>query len=160
MDQAEITIPAAPFIENVEDFLSAEYSAESALKKMQSNYSAYKLLELKLNQYKQNLKNKLPDIEKALAMVLHLSTTKSQVSAHFELNEGLYASATLNNVQSVCLWLGANVMVEYSCEEAIELLTKNLDAAKTNLKSVEEDLKFLKDQITTTEVSILSKTIF
>jgi hypothetical protein len=46
-------------------------------------------------------------------------------------------------------------MVEYSFDEAKGLLTKNLESAQTNLKGVEEDLEFIKDQITTTEVSIL-----
>ncbi len=46
-------------------------------------------------------------------------------------------------------------MVEYSFEEAITLLTKNLENCKTNLSNIESDLDFLKDQITTTEVSIL-----
>jgi prefoldin subunit 5 len=46
-------------------------------------------------------------------------------------------------------------MVEYSFEEANELLTKNLESAKKSLATIEEDLDFLKDQITTTEVSIL-----
>ena len=46
-------------------------------------------------------------------------------------------------------------MVEYSFEEAMTLLSSNLAAAEKNLKSLEDDIGFLKDQITTTEVSIL-----
>jgi prefoldin subunit 5 len=33
----------------------------------------------------------------------------------------------------VCLWLGANIMVEYSFNEARVLLKKNLENAKANL---------------------------
>jgi len=47
-------------------------------------------------------------------------------------------------------------MVEYPFEEAIELLTRNLENAEKNVMNIEEDISFLKDQITTTEVSILS----
>src|SRR5687768_8212146 len=46
-------------------------------------------------------------------------------------------------------------MVEYSFDEAITLLSGNLSSAEKNLANVLEDLDFLKDQITTTEVSIL-----
>ena len=46
-------------------------------------------------------------------------------------------------------------MLEYSIEEAEALLSKNLNAAQKNLKEIEEDLGFLRDQYTTTEVSIL-----
>lgn len=45
-------------------------------------------------------------------------------------------------------------MVEYSFDEAIALLSANLQTAQRNLENVNEDLAYLKDQITTTEVSI------
>lgn len=48
----------------------------------------------------------------------------------------------------------ANVMVEYTFEEAIALLTKNLENCRANLRTMESDLDFIKDQITTTEVNI------
>jgi len=44
--------------------------------------------------------------------------------------------------------------VEYSFSEALALLTKNLEGATKTIHSIEEDLNFLKDQITTTEVNI------
>lgn len=47
-------------------------------------------------------------------------------------------------------------MLEYSTEEAESLLRKNLQAATESLAQAEEDLDFLRDQYTTTEVSILS----
>jgi len=152
-------IPAASFVENVEEFMKNETSADDALRKMQSNYSTYKLIEMKLNQSKTSLKNKLPDIQKALEMVHYLASksqgdAESGVTTHFEVSEGIYASAKLQNTGVVCLWLGANVMVEYSYTEAIALLTKNMEGAKKTINTIEEDLNFLKDQITTTEVNI------
>lgn len=48
-------------------------------------------------------------------------------------------------------------MLEYSIEEAGALLSKNLNTAQKNLKDIEDDLGFLRDQYTTTEVSILPK---
>ena len=53
------------------------------------------------------------------------------------------------------LFLQANVMLEYSIEEAEALLSKNLNTAQKSLTEIEEDLGFLRDQYTTTEVSIL-----
>ena len=49
----------------------------------------------------------------------------------------------------------ANVMLEYDIDEAESLLEKNLATASKNLDSLEDDLDFLRDQFTTTEVSIL-----
>ena len=45
-------------------------------------------------------------------------------------------------------------MVEYTYEEAVKLLGKNLANAEAKIKETEDDLDFLKDQITTTEVNL------
>jgi len=45
-------------------------------------------------------------------------------------------------------------MVEFSFQEAIDLLSKNKESAEQSLISVSEQLDYLKDQITTTEVNI------
>lgn len=71
----------------------------------------------------------------------------------FEVNDTLYARALVKPVENVFLWLGANVMLEYSLEEAESLLSTKLAAGSKNLQNVEEDLEFLREQITTMEVS-------
>lgn len=45
-------------------------------------------------------------------------------------------------------------MVEFSFAEARDLLSNNLSNAIGNLKSYEDDLNYLKDQMTTLEVNI------
>ena len=54
----------------------------------------------------------------------------------------------------VCLWLGANVMLEYPRGEAIALLGQQLADAKKALETVIDDMGFLRNQITTTEVNM------
>ena len=44
-------------------------------------------------------------------------------------------------------------MVEYTYEEALELLEKNLLNAKRNYDTYQNDLDFIKDQITILEVN-------
>lgn len=44
-------------------------------------------------------------------------------------------------------------MLEYTIEEAIELLKSRLAAAKETLMTAEEDLEFLRENITTMEVN-------
>ena len=46
------------------------------------------------------------------------------------------------------LWLGANVMLAYPIEEAEALLVEKLQAAQRSLGNCEEDLEFLREQIT------------
>lgn len=46
-------------------------------------------------------------------------------------------------------------MLEYEAEEAFTLLSRNLESAQANMVDIHKDLDFLRDQITTMEVSIL-----
>jgi len=149
-------IPRTPFIANIEEFMKNQDGADIVLKRMQDNYSKYKFMEMSLTKNKASLQSKIPDIKSTLEMVKMLKKKKEAsetLDTHFELSDNIFANATVKP-SNVCLWLGANVMVEYSFEEAITLLTNNLSAAETNLNNLIEDLDFLKDQITTTEVNI------
>ena len=48
-----------------------------------------------------------------------------------------------------------NVMLEYTTEEAKTLLEEKISTAEKSLNNIKEDLEFLRNQITTMEVSIL-----
>mmetsp|Transcript_17303 Transcript_17303/g.16762 ORF Transcript_17303/g.16762 Transcript_17303/m.16762 type:complete len:92 (+) Transcript_17303:630-905(+) len=54
----------------------------------------------------------------------------------------------------VNLWLGANVMLEYTYDEAIDLLSSKEQAAKKGYEEVIQDLSFTRNQIITAEVNI------
>ncbi|GMP68560.1 hypothetical protein CsSME_00028140 [Camellia sinensis var. sinensis] len=77
---------------------------------------------------------------------------KAALLVDFEVSEGIYSRACIEDTDSVCLWLGANVMLEYSCEEATDLLQKNLENARASLEVLVTDLQFLRDQVTITQV--------
>ena len=66
----------------------------------------------------------------------------------FELNDTLYARALVPPTDEVFLWLGANVMLAYPVAEAEALLSGRLEAARQSLTACEEDLDFLREQIT------------
>jgi len=73
----------------------------------------------------------------------------------FLLTDTIWAKGRVDkNVEKVSLWLGANTLVEFPLNDAKVLLKKNLENAQGNLRTFEEDLLFLKDQITTCEVNI------
>lgn len=118
--------------------------------------SKYKFMEVNLLQRRKVLEEKIPEIEKTIAMVDLLTEkqdSQEPLYTDFELNDTLYAKAKIEATGSVYLWLGANVMLEYTCEEAKDLLTSKLDTAKNSLKNTLEDLEFLRSQITTMEVN-------
>mmetsp|Transcript_6829 Transcript_6829/g.20208 ORF Transcript_6829/g.20208 Transcript_6829/m.20208 type:complete len:189 (-) Transcript_6829:165-731(-) len=154
-------IPAMPFIEDIDTFMEKEgKSAESALQKLHEQYNGYKYMEQRLIMRKMKLKVKIPDIEKTLGVVTRMKQSQeegdSSLRTHYELSDAVYAAAQVPIVedQKVFLWLGANVMLEYPLDEAIELLQTNLSNAQKTLEEVKGDIGFLKDQMTTSEVNI------
>eukprot|EP00695_Tsukubamonas_globosa_P003616 TRINITY_DN734_c0_g1_i1.p2 TRINITY_DN734_c0_g1~~TRINITY_DN734_c0_g1_i1.p2 ORF type:complete len:189 (+),score=74.69 TRINITY_DN734_c0_g1_i1:123-689(+) len=149
-------IPRAVFIENTEEFVS-KGAIEDIMRKLQEQYSKYKLMEAKVLQSKAAYKTKIPELRKTLAAVEHLNAKKDSseaVETSYELSDNVHATAVIEQPKCVCLWLGANVMVEYSFEEAIAMLSRNLETAERNLTNNEEDLAYLRDQITTMEVNM------
>ncbi|KAH8500968.1 hypothetical protein Peur_042741 [Populus x canadensis] len=151
-------IPGAQFVEDVETYLNQSgLDVNSALSFLQERLQQYKLVEMKLLAQQRDLQAKIPDIEKCLDVVATLQAKKGTgepLIADFEVSEGIYSQARIEDAGSVCLWLGANVMLEYSCEEANDLLQKNLDNAKASLEVLVADLLFLRDQVTITQVTI------
>ncbi|EEF43113.1 probable prefoldin subunit 3 isoform X1 [Ricinus communis] len=151
-------IPGAQFVEDVETYLSQSgLDVNSGLSFLQERLQQYKLVEMKLLAQQRDLQAKIPDIEKCLDVVATLQAKKGTgeaLLADFEVSEGIYSRACIEDTDSVCLWLGANVMLEYSCEEATALLQKNLDNAKASLEVLVADLQFLRDQVTITQVTI------
>lgn len=84
------------------------------------------------------------------------------MNLQFEMAETLWANASVPLPDNVNIWyvfnpkfrLGANVMLEYPIQEASDLLNGKLDTARKSLAQVEEDLDYLREQITTMEVNI------
>ena len=150
-------IPQAIFLEDVDKHMEKEQSSEKVLQKLDEQYQKYKFMEVNLIQKKNRLKSQVPDIKSALSSINLLKQkkdTSEAIKSQFMLSGQLYANAKVPATSKVCLWLGANVMLEYEINDAETLLTKNLTVAQDNLTELDDDFNFLRDQITTTEVSI------
>lgn len=104
-----------------------------------------------------HLQNKIPELEKSLSLVQHLQShdDSEPLIARYSLADAVFAKAELDTSTSkVNLWLGANVMLEYTYQEAIELLESKLTSAKKELEEFTSDLGFTRNQIITAEVCI------
>lgn len=149
-------IPEAPFVEKVEDFIKDANDFELVFNKFQERLSKYKFMqESKLATIKQ-LKSRVPDIENTLRICRKLKDTdEEEIDTHYQLNDTLFTKAVIkpNNDMKVGLWLGADVMLEYPVDEAIELLEKKLSDALSTLEVSNEDVEFLRENITTMEVN-------
>lgn len=154
-------IPEAIFIDNVEKACQ-KVEANTVLAQLQELYSKYQYMQTSLVAQRSGLKSKLPDIVSALDCVNHLvkrrdSAQEGEDNAAeytYQLSENIWSKANVSPTNCVCLWLGANVMLEYTLDEAVELLRTNEANAKTTIGSLDEDMAFLRDQLTTTEVNI------
>ncbi|ODQ78916.1 hypothetical protein BABINDRAFT_168086 [Babjeviella inositovora NRRL Y-12698] len=151
-------IPASPFLSKIEDFVTRDADFEDLMNKFQERIQQYKYMETSKQSSKAGLNAKIPDITKSLSMVKHLQALQDSddvIECNYELNDTLYTKAEIapKEAQSVFLWLGADVMLEYPLEEAHELLAEKLAAAESQLAVVGEDLEFLRENITTMEVN-------
>ncbi|PWY73862.1 prefoldin subunit 3 [Aspergillus sclerotioniger CBS 115572] len=152
-------IPAAPFVDNVADYVSSREEVEPTLRSFQEMISKYQFMEVNTQRRGAGLRDKIPDIKKTLEMVRFLNMRRENNSdpleTNFELNDTLYARASVSpaDTEEVYLWLGANVMLAYPIEEAETMLQDKLSAAEKSLSNCEEDLEFLREQITTLEVA-------
>ncbi|KAI9798572.1 MAG: peptide chain release factor 1 [Piccolia ochrophora] len=171
-------IPYAPFVDKVEDYVSSRAEVEGTLKSFQEMISKYQFMEVNTQRRAAGLKDKIPDIRKTLDAVRFLRTrtvgfplslpqmttpptdpdpqpqpSSPPLATTFELNDTLYAKANVPATEDVYLWLGANVMLSYTIPEAETLLVGKLEGAERNLVNCDEDMDFLREQITTLEVA-------
>merc|ERR1711907_85423 len=153
-------IPPQEFIENVPEYTKAFGDAQAVITAQQEMYSKYKFMEAQMAQHRNAVAGKRAEIEKSLDILERLIAKRDNgdesLKTHFQLGDCLHANADIptNEDSRVCLWLGANVMLEYTYDDALELLSNNKTQAGETVESLDEDLDFIKDQITTTEVNI------
>lgn len=107
------------------------------------------------------LEEKIAEVRRALKAVKALTETAARsgdnpkdIETHFELSDGVYAKARIPPSDKVCLWLGANVMVEYTGKEATALLSKNLTKMQKNFEETCSDVNYIRDQLNTTDVNL------
>lgn len=167
-------IPEAKFIENIEDFINdktcTDADVTNFLNELQMRLEQYKFMEESKRSTLKNLDTKIPDIQNTLNMCKFLKERSNDIKngededdeelakdlkVDYQLNDTIYATAQipLENCEKVSLWLGANVMLEYPIDEAIEMLTQRLDNTKANRTTTLEDIDYLRANITTMEVN-------
>ncbi|GMM53122.1 tubulin-binding prefolding complex subunit [Starmerella bacillaris] len=146
-------IPQAPFIDSVDDLCKDIEDASELVSELQQLFQKYQLMQAATTQRSRGLESKIPDLRKSLESVEFLMQQKSQFKTRYELNDTVYATAVVDPVDTVWLWLGANVMLEYPISEAETLLKTKLEDATSGLEKCTEDLEFLRENITTVEVN-------
>ncbi|ETN11645.1 hypothetical protein PPTG_10478 [Phytophthora nicotianae INRA-310] len=112
-------IPSAVFVDSVDTFMDAcgVKNIEPLVGALQQMYSKYKFMETSLQKNRETFKRKIPDTQKDLNMVRHLIAKRDEgetLQTQFNLSDNVYAKASVDcSVGKVCIWLGAQIMVEY-----------------------------------------------
>ncbi|KAG4068558.1 hypothetical protein HA402_004899 [Bradysia odoriphaga] len=150
-------IPEAVFVDDVDAFMALEENdsnADLVLRKLDEQHSKYKMMDYSIAGRRRRLKQQIPDLLKSLDMIEVLKKQSEDQETQFLLSEQVFLKTVIPPTKTVCLWLGANVMLEYPLDEAEVLLRQNMETAAQNLKCLEYDQDFLRDQLTTTEVNM------
>eukprot|EP00887_Chlorella_sp_A99_P002019 scaffold18.g2019.t1 len=149
-------VPKATFMEDVREYMK-DRSVADVLQELREAHQKYKYIEQEILQRKKKLSFKQPELKKCLDAVLLLQQqqeAEQPTAVDFSLSDQVFARAQLRHVEGVNLWLGANVMLEYPLEEARALLEVQLKGCQRQLRVVQVEHEYIKDQLTTTEVSL------
>ena len=148
-------VPTMNFIENVDDWID-KFTSEKLLSYINQYLNKYKFMEAQIVKSNEGLNVKVPDIEKCLETIEYLEKKEKEkpINVDYMVSNNLWAKAEVKIPDSVFLWLGANVMCEYKMDEAKTLLNQNLQNAKNQIKKNNNDLEFIKDQMTVCEVNL------
>jgi prefoldin subunit 5 len=135
-------IPTVRFVDDIGEFatsFSPLASAELLIGAYSDLFAKFKSYEESLSQKRIRFQQKIPEIEKSLTLVKYLKSKQAAeevVVTRYNLADTLFAKAELECNGTVNLWLGANVMLEYTYDEAIELLSTKEESAKKEYENV------------------------
>jgi prefoldin subunit 5 len=150
-------IPRVDFVEDIGAYIKQRgVTVDTIIHGLQEQHSKYKLMEHRLTQNQSQLKGTQPEITKNLDLVKMLmkkNADQEEFNTHFGLTDLVFGEARVPPTATVHLWLGANVMVEFTLAEAQALLEKNKASAQENLDHATEDLAWLRDQQVICEVN-------
>jgi len=153
-------IPKMDFVENVDAFMKLPENGENAqttLRRTEELYHKVKFLESNNVSTKRKLKSQIEELMKGQAMLEELKNRKAEgedTSANFRMADHIFVKAKIRPIETVGLWLGANVMLEYDIAEGEALLQEKTLKAEESLKMTNCLIDSIREQITTIEVNM------
>ncbi|CAD5207888.1 unnamed protein product [Bursaphelenchus xylophilus] len=152
-------VPKADVIEDVPEYLKRKgLELDAATKEIQELYGKYKTVENAIQERRSRLLANLPDFENSLNYIETAKAAKekgkTELRMLYKLDENAYQRAKIDDLEKVVLLLGSNTFAEFTLDEAKELLTSNINGINRVMELLKEELNWVRDQITTCEVSI------
>lgn len=158
-------IPEAPFVEDLSILFKGGKNNDNdfqlVFNRFQERLQKYKFMQESKQLTLKQLNTRIPEISQSLKICQLIKQQQEEeededdeMLFNYSLNDTLFTKATVKpkEVKNVGLWLGADIMLEYPLDEAIELLENKLNDSNVSLKECKEDIEFLRENITTMEV--------
>ena len=158
-------IPKAPFIDLNDKQITN--NVQLTISNLQQTLQKYEYMLQSKDEQLKNITSVVKDISTNLKVINLLlledeednedNDEEDEEEIQYELEDGLYTFATIpkkNKTNTVSLWLGAGILMEFTYEEALEVLQEKYDTYNIKIKDIMEDLEWLREQKTTMEVNI------
>ncbi|KEG10689.1 prefoldin [Trypanosoma grayi] len=151
-------IPRVEYIADMPTVVKNGGGADTLISNLILDSSKYEHMEKRLVSSIANLDYKIPTIKKTLHALnflkKRLQEERGAVRSYYCLTDAVFGEAEVVPQETVHLWMGAKVMVEYTFDEASQLLERNLANAEANLASTKEDLAWVQEQLTNLQINI------
>ncbi|KAG8346378.1 putative prefoldin [Trypanosoma vivax] len=157
-------IPRVSYIADMPLYVKNGGGVDTVVSNLVLESSKYEHAEKRLVSCIANLDYKIPNIKKTLKALHFLQKRMKEseatgdegagVRSYYCLTESVFGEAIVKPQKTVHLWLGANVIIEYTIEEAVALLEKNLANAEVNMNNTKEDFDWIREQITNLQINI------
>eukprot|EP00949_MAST-11_sp_MAST-11-sp1_P003166 g3166.t1 len=159
-------IAEAEFVSDPQEFLHStlkgnvdEKGVDEILKVMKRLETEYQQSEAQMRKDALQLESDIKALHKSLKALQKLKDYKAEgetFTTDFPLADNVYAKAHVDPSAKpvVCLWTGANVMVEYSHDEAEVVLKDQLAKKEKKHADMEATIGFIHKQTITTQVNI------
>uniref|UniRef100_A0A7E4UWV9 Prefoldin subunit 3 n=1 Tax=Panagrellus redivivus TaxID=6233 RepID=A0A7E4UWV9_PANRE len=154
-------VPTAEVITDVESWLKEnKVEVDEAHRRVQENFRKYKLVESSLQSQREKVGENEPEFEQGRALLDKLveavknPDTEWPLTIQYPIADQVYAHATIDKTETLFVLLGCNTMVELTIDETEKMFEKNLTGIQTLTTQLSEEIDFIKDQITTSEVNL------
>mmetsp|Transcript_7840 Transcript_7840/g.12857 ORF Transcript_7840/g.12857 Transcript_7840/m.12857 type:complete len:247 (+) Transcript_7840:74-814(+) len=149
-------IPRAVYLENPYDIIYKNQQ-ERYMKEVEDVLGKYRLMENQLVKQKVGKIGQQEEMKKNIQVCQHLKEKQesgaSEIRTQFEVADQLYSEGTIKEFETVAIWLGADVMMEFPVDEAIAFLEKRVEVSTQKIQTLQRDLDFTRTQINIVEVN-------
>eukprot|EP01084_Bolivina_argentea_P179514 310192_1 len=148
-------IPRALYLQNPYDIIYKNQQ-ERYLREVEDTLGKYRLMESQLVKQKMSKVDQQKEMKNNIEVCGYLKEKGqlgTEIKTQFEVSDQLYSEGTIKEFDTVAIWLGANVMMEFPIDEAVVFLEKRIVISKEKIADLQTDIDFTRKQMNIIEVN-------